>query len=72
MKQPSIPSTVLSNCSCHKVAYEGSCLICEHVSLWLQHVEQRTDLKLDYARAKETYTRVQGKKSQHSLDEQQI
>ena len=49
---------LISQCQCKKKVYEDSLLMCEHGIAWLTHVENRTDLKLDYARAKETYERV--------------
>jgi hypothetical protein len=33
-------------------------MICQVGLQWLEIVEQRTDLKVDYERAKETYQRV--------------
>ena len=49
---------VISSCPCKKEVYENCLLMCAHGVAWLAHVENRTDLKLDYARAKETYIRV--------------
>ena len=37
-------------------------MICQVGLQWLETVEQRTDLKVDYERAKETYQRVQLRK----------
>lgn len=37
--------------------------MCSFSVQWLKHVEDRTDLRIDYKRSKEMYERVSNKKS---------
>lgn len=56
-------SEVVSKCSCKKELFEDRFMICVHGKKWLKIVEQKTDLRVDYDRARETYNRVQLRKS---------
>lgn len=59
-KRPKKPEKT-SQCNCPKERYHSN-MICSHAIQWFKHIEERTDMPIDYARSVEMYEKVKIKK----------
>lgn len=61
----------LSNCNCQLDSYDGQFLLCRYAKQWLDYIEHKTDLPVNYAQSVILYERVQ-RKANNLGDERQI
>ena len=61
----------LSNCNCQLDSYDGQFLLCRYAKQWLESIEEKTDLQVNYQQSAALYERVQ-RRQRNVGDERQI